>query len=399
MGKKNRPSPGMRRAAGTNDAVESILADVNQLGREMTVIPHAAENAARLRNGKPALWPSSMVEFLGAEKYEAVVDTVARFALVDLWRKQGRVAYDIHPEMASSLYRSDLKGKIPGSLFKRLRHINPLIPLPHPWPFRDSDGVEGLIRGYFITGSRNGAFCPTTDKQSENLLLVPWIEFSETEPGVRDVGTPLIALPDTNGMVTFADIMANTHKWNGTKQTKDDTFLFKQLIPGALTMLSYFCCKNADIQEPPPVASTKGKRKSGPLRDPYYVRVGWYVGPKLHDARVRANGRVRDGGVSSPSGVEYGPQHRVGHSKTVWVGPGRMKDESIWVDPYWTKLDLKQEMLDNGQDPVTQVVPVDHQRGDSSSRRDIRRANLGTKKSKEILKRERQLRREKGWEF
>lgn len=394
MGKKNRPSPGMRRAAGTNDAVESILTYTTQLNSEMPTIPHAVENASRLRNGKPALWPSSMVEFLGPEKYEAVVDHVARIALVDLWRKQGRVAYDIHPEMASSLYRSDLKGKIPGSLFTRLRHINPMFPLPHPWPFKDRDGVEGLIRGYFITGSKNGGFCATKDKLSENLLLVPWIEFETDDPGGKDVATPMIALPRTDGPVTLADILASTRKWNGTKPEKDDMFMFKQIVPGALTMLTYFCCKNADIQEPVPAPSAKAKRRSAPPRDPFYVRVGWYVGPKLHAARERHAGRVRDG-ISVPNGVEYGPQHRQGHGKTVWTGPGRTKDESIWVDPYWTKLDT----LDEGQEPVTQVVPVDQQRGDSSSRRDIRRANLGTKKSKEVLKRERQQRREKGWDF
>lgn len=397
MSKKNRPSLRTRRAAGTNDAVESILSDITQIGSEMTTIPHAVENAVRLRSGHAALWPAEMVKFLDPDQYDAVVGHVARFALVDLWRKQGRVAYDIHPEMANSLYRSDLKGKIPGSLFTRLRHINPMIPLPHPWPFKDEDGAEGLIRGYFLTGSKNGGFCPTTDKQSENLLLIPWIEFN-TEPGITDVGTPMIALPNTDGMVTLADIVDSTRRWNGVGEEKGDVRMFKQIVPGALTMLSYFCCKNADIQEPPPLP-TKGKRRSGAPRDPYYVRVGWYVGPKLHDGRVRTSGRVPDGGVSSPSGVEYGPQHRIGHAKTVWVGPGRMKNENIWVDPYWTKLDLKQEMLDNGQEPVTQVVPVDHQRGDGSSRRDIRRANLGTKKSKEVLKRERQQRREKGWDF
>jgi hypothetical protein len=97
------------------------------------------------------------------------------------------------------------------------------------------------------------------------------------------------------------------------------------------------------------------------------VQVGWFVGPQLHTARQRAQ-NLRPG-ISVPSGAEYGPQHRAGHFKTVWIGPGksgqRTQSTTTWVEPYWTKL----EDLPEGQDPATQIVPVDPQRGDPFRRR------------------------------
>lgn len=397
MGKKaKRPSPRMRRASETNDAVERILNETNLIGAEMRHIPMAVDNAARLRRGQHMRWPSSMAKFLGEEKYSAVVDHVTRYAMVDLWRKQSRLAYDVHLEMANRLYRSDMTCKFPATLFTRLRHINPMLPLPRPWPFKDGDGKEGLIRAYFLLGSTGDGFCMTTDERMDVLLLVPWIEFPPEEDdgsGRPDVMTPMIALPVTDKPFTLTDIIKSANKWHGSKGDPSDKLLMRQLVPGALTLLTYLCCKNADIEEPPPLP-TKGKRRQAPPREIFWSRVGWHIGPKLHDTQRRSAGRVRDG-VSTPSGVEYGPQHRVGHTKVVWSGPGRTKDDVIWVDPYWTKLD----MLDEGQEPVTQIVPVDPQHGDPSSHKDIRRANLGTAKANEITKRERQRAREEGWDF
>lgn len=403
MGKKSkRPSQRIRRASEANEAVERILAQTNAMGADFSgnvglkvnIQRLAMANVERQRRGLSMQWPKNLLDTLGPDGTHDLASDVTRYAMVDLWRKQGRVTYDLHPEMASSLYRSDLKGKLPGSLFSRLPHINPMIALPRPWPFRNEEGTDGLIRGYFLSGTTGYGLCPTTDKRSEGLVLTPWIDFYDDEIGEYHIPvTPILALPNTSGSFTLDDIVGRSTEWQSGKaqMRKGDKKLIKQLVPGALTILSYLCCKNADIEKPPPQPT--GNRRPASPQDPFYIRVGWYIGPRLHAARARAAGRSRDG-ASTPSGVEYGPQHRVGHPKTVWVGPGRKKDESIWVDPYWTKLD----MLDEGQEPVTQVVPVDPQHGDPSSHKDVRRANLGSAKANEITKRERQRAREEGWD-
>lgn len=399
MSKKKRPSPRLRRASEANQAVERILSLDNMMAADLRKWPHdGIGNAVKMRRGITPTWNLAFERAYGAEKLTTLLDRAATHAVVDLWRHQGRLAYDVHPEMANSLYRSDLKGTLPSEIFTRLRHISPMIPLPHPWPVHFSAGGEGLIRAFFLTGRVGRAFCPTTDKRSEGLCIVPWIDTKPTSPTYHDILTPIFPLPTMTKAFTVNDVIAGSYEWHHVrdldkKEERDSRRIIKQILPGALTMLSYLCCKNAEIEEPPP-QPTKGKRRQAPPRDPHYVRVGWYIGPKLHAAGGRTGGRIRDG-VSIPSGVEYGPQHRQGHPKTVWVGPGRKRGESIWVDPYWTKLD----MLDEGQEPVTQVVPVDPRRGDPSPHRDIKLANLGTQKATVIQGREAQRRREEGWDW
>jgi hypothetical protein len=111
-----------------------------------------------------------------------------------------------------------------------------------------------------------------------------------------------------------------------------------------------------------------GKRKPRD-REPFWVRVGWYVGPALHEAKVRAANNKRLTHVSTPSGIEYGPQHRAGHFKTVRIGPGKTNERkqttTRWIEPYWTKLD---ELPENAE-PPTQIVPVNPQHHDPFRRR------------------------------
>lgn len=395
MGKKSKGmSPRMRRASGTNDAVERVLTEMAQLTAEFGGSSEIWENVARMRRGLEVVWSQSVLENTTLEQRIGTVDLIARYTVVDLWRRQGRVAYDVNPEFANSLYRADMKGKLPGELFSRLKHISPMIPLPHPWPFRNHKGKEdGLIRAFFITGRTGRAFCTTTDPRSEGICIVPFIDFHDRETGeVCYTATPVLAMPSTDQPFTLDDVIRTTNRWHGTVTEDSDRRFFKQLIPGAVSLLTYLCCSNRDVQEPPP-PPVKGKRQQAPPRDPYYVRVGWHIGPKLHAVRIRATGRTRDG-VSIPSGVEYGPQHRAAHFKTVHFGPKRQQWDVKFVEPYWTK----REMLD-GQEPATQVVPVDPQSGDPSSYKDIRRANLGTAKSREIAAREKQQQRQDDWEF
>lgn len=389
-----KPPPRVRRASEANDAVERILAETARLWDWLGDIPEGRENAARLRRGVMPQWPPAMEYRLSATDLMAVTDHAARYAAVDLWRKQGRVAYDLHPEMAATLYRADLKGQLPGGLFSRLPHINPAIPLPRPWPYRGEKGQKGLIRAFFLTGRTGLALAPTTDPRSEGLLLMAWIDLLNKRMGeYGNTVTPFFVLPSADEPFSLDDVIETTNAWHGTKPDEGEKRLIRQIIPGALSVLTYLCCDNRDVVEPADPAP-RGKRRQAPSRDPFFVQVGWKIGPKLHATRMRAQGRSRDG-VSVPSGVEQGPQHRAGHFRRVPFGPGRSQSTVKWIDPYWTKLDT----LEEGQEPATQVVPVDHQRRDPSGHRDVKLANLGTAKAKEIRDRETQRAREDDWDW
>lgn len=388
-----KPPPRMRRAQETNDAVERVLASTNKLWSDLGPIPGAQENARRLRRGDGAVWPAGLSRLIPAGDLVSLVDHIARYAVVDLWRHQGRIAYDLHPEMAAALYRADLKGKLPGGLFQRLPHISPMIPLPRPWPFRSSSKRAGVIRAYFLTGHIGQAFCPTTDPRSEGLVVMPWIEWSDaTSSEYGEAVTPLFKLPSTERPFTLDDVIDQTNAWHGTSSDGTERQMVRQILPGLMSVLTYLCCDNRDVQTPPPAAPT-GRRRQAPARDPFYVRVGWHIGPQLHANRVRAAQQSARGGVSVPNGVEYGPQHRVGHYKLVHHGPGRSLESLRWVDPYWTKL----ELLGEGQEPGTGVIPVNPQQRDPAGHRDVKLANLGRVKEREIREREQQRARENTW--
>lgn len=402
MGKKKKnatgkPSPRVRRASEVNQTVERMLGEAAEITTTMRDIPGFLEVSAHLRRGLTPVWPREAEAKMTFSERVSVGDLAARTAMVDLWKRNGRVAYDVHPEMAAQLYKSNLKGKLPGELFQRVPHINPLIPLPHPWPYEPGKGrgQKGLIRAFYLTGVTANSLCTTTDSRSEGLAVMPWINlYDEETGGYDDTVTPLLPLPATNTTFTFDDAIDHINGWHGTRTDSGDRALMRQILPGALSLLTYLCCDNRDMEEPPRPPAT-GKRRQAPSRDPFYIRVGWYIGPKLHAARIRAEGRVRDG-VSVPSGTEQGPQHRVGHYRRVHHGP-RTKSRTSWewIKPYWTKLD----MLEEGAEPVTQVVPVDPQVRDPSGHRDVKLANLGTEKAKEIRERERQRAREDNWDF
>lgn len=391
-----RPPARVRRAAETNEAVENILAASNQLWAHLgRGIPEAQENVRRLRRGEPAWWPPAVKAQISPFDLAALMDYIARQAVVDLWRQQGRIAYDINPEMAAQLYRADLRGKLPGGLFERLPHISPLIPLPRPWPFRSTSKREGLIRAYFLTGYVGQSVCPTTDPRRDGLAVMPWIEWSgkAATDGFNAVATPLFALPNTEQPFTLDDVIDHTNSWQGTATDGSEIKMVRQIMPGLMSVLTYLCCDNRDVEEPPPVRQAGPKKRQAPPRDPFYVRVGWHIGPKLHAQRVRAQQADSRGGVSVPSGAEYGPQHRAGHYKTVHHGPKKSLQSLRWVDPYWTK----RELLEEGEEPSTGIIPVEAQRKDPSERRDIKLANLGTQKAKEIREREAQRQREEDW--
>jgi hypothetical protein len=404
MGKGKKPSPRVRRAAETNEAVERIIACTQRAAADLAPIPQAAENVRRLRRGMGTTWPYPLVEAYGAEKVLSLDDYVLRNAVVDLWRLEGRIAYDLHPEMAAKLHRADLKGKVPGDLFSRLPHRSPLVPLPRPWPFQS--GRKGLIRGFFLTGvvgkGGDAGLCITTDPRSDGLGVMPWIEWEGAGPDdYEKVVTPLFVLPSTRDAFTVADIVDHTNDWHGTETDGNERKIVKQILPGAISVLMYLCCDNRDMPEHGdrgPGASKRGR--AAPPRDPFYVRVGWHIGPKLHAARLLAQGggQLRDG-VSVPSGVEYGPQHRVGHFKWVHHGPARSQQSFKWIDPYWTKLDLLEEMRAEGREPSTGIIPVDAQRRDPAGHRDVKLSNLGRAKEREIREREAQRSREDDWDW
>jgi hypothetical protein len=367
------------RAANAHRAAMAHVDRLTEASQELRSIPKVARRIDAMMRGIAPGWDADDRARFDQATLERTGDLMGEIAACELWKKQGRVVYDLHEELSDALARSKMT-KVPGELFDRLPHINPMIVIPDPWPAGKGRGsfAEGYVRCIFVVGWSGQGLCNSNDPDREGHALLFCYDVIDEETGEISPGwaRDLIPLPTSRKEFTPEEAVRFAEEWQGgtldDAAVKDAVRTFRPVLQKAFSVLTYLCTDNRDVQEPP-AWTRKTKKKTGKNRkprdrDPFWVRVGWYVGPKLHTARQRA-ASATDADISIPSGIEYGPQHRAGHFKTVWIGPGksgqRTQSTTKWVEPYWTKL----EDLPEGTDAPTQVIPVDPQRGDPFRRR------------------------------
>lgn len=296
-----------------------------------------------------------------------IVTLAEQVGVWKMWASRGRVTYDFNEHFAAELYRSS-SDKIPGSIFRHLPHINPLVVLPDPWPISG-----GLVRGFYVYGVRkveNGLLQKVfTDDNWDYLGLLFVVDLLDDETGEVLSQTHVEAmLPTSRDRFTLKDaVQFSTVEEVDPRVQGKVSEICTELLRPAMSMLLYLCCDNRDMAEPP-VAQPSVHRRAKVKRDraPFFVEVGWRLGPKLHALRRQA-GRVQDG-ESIPSGVEQAPHQRSGHFKRVLFGPKRSQETTKFIAPYWVRLDL----LPDGEDPITTVVAVEEQRHDPLRRRGLK---------------------------
>ncbi|MCM2430953.1 hypothetical protein [Streptomyces sp. RKAG337] len=326
----------------------------------------------QLSTGRPVTLRYTPPPGLTLTEQADLIDVASHVGIFRMWARRGRVTYDLNQHLASELYRST-SDTLPGNIFSQLPHINPLIVLPDPWPIR-YQGSEGLVRGFYLFGFNQVPEQQTyTDEEIEGLGLLFVIDLLDDETGeVR--GQTHIRMNIPTGLakftvgqaVDFAAARAEAH-WTRARDKCAAYELFEELLRPALSILVYLCCDNRDLAEPPVVKPSKKKRRAvNKNRDPFFVEVGWRIGPALHAAR-RSAGRILEGdGI--PSGIEQAPHQRCGHFRRFRIGKARQGLTTRWVMPYWVRLDL----LPEDQDPITTVVSVDEQRHDPLRRRGLK---------------------------
>lgn len=365
-------------AIKANDVTETFtrsLADAeSRLRSEMQWVLPLLERQARGMTGQvtgnPELEYGISVEELveGATLSEQV-------AIGKMWERRGRVSYDINEQFAAELYRST-SDRLPGSVFDRLPHINPLVILPDPWPIHGA-----LVRGFYIYGLHEGGRdnpswpCFTNDPERDALGLLFVVDELDVDTGeVAQQIHVTMHVPTHRETFTLKDaITFSMAKERHAAVGKVVHGVFEELMRPALSILLYLCCDNRDMVEPVPFprqhhSKHRGKRQIRD-RDPFFVEVGWRMGVQLHAAR-RAAGRLLPG-QGIPSGVEHAPHQKSGHFRQVKFGPGRSLSTTKWIDPYWVRLDL----LEEGADPITTVVGVEEQRHDPLRRRGLAKKN------------------------
>ncbi len=258
---------------------------------------------------------------------------------------------------------------------RALKTINPLCVLPDPWPVRYRN-TDALVRGFFIHGynqlPERQTYTDEPDIEGLGMLFV--VDLLDEDTGeVRSQTHVRLNIPTglrqftLKQAVDFAAARAEA-VWSREPTEKPVYQLFEELLKPALSILVYLCCDNRDVVEQPVVRPTRKKRRKSVRKDrhPFFVEVGWRIGPRLHAAR-RAAGRVRDGD-SIPTGVERAPHQRAGHFHRYWTGPKRKREVTLFVAPHWVNFHLLPEDVD----PITTIVPVEPQRHDPLRRRGLR---------------------------
>jgi hypothetical protein len=350
---------------------------LTEAGQELRAAPRIARKLDSLTRGIPFNWDMEDRVQFSQEQLIRAGDLMGEIGTCELWKRNGRVCYDLNTDLADALYRSNM-GKVPGELFDRLPHINPMIVLPDPWPVGTGRGgfAEGYVRCFFLVGWVGSALCSTNDPQREGIAILFCYDQVDEETGEMGIGSvrDFMPLPTSRKSFTAEEAIAFVEEWQGGYADEADRKgalkTYRPLLQKAFSVLTYLCTDNRDVEEAPEWTRKPGRKKTGKGRkardrDPFWVRVGWYIGPALHEAKVRAANNKRLTHASTPSGIEYGPQHRAGHFKTVWFGPGKKKSTTQWIEPYWTKL----EELPEDVDPPTQIVPVNPQHHDPFRRR------------------------------
>jgi hypothetical protein len=355
---------------------EAHVQALTNAGQELAGDPRLARMIDSLGRGIPIRWSYDDHVRFDRQTLSQVGDLMGEIAVCDMWKRNGRIAYDINEELAAALYRSK-QDSIPGSLFDQLPHINPMVVLPDPWPVSSPlSKTQGWVRGWFVFGWVGTALCDTNDPQREGLGVLVFYDVVNEETGELEIGPNrmLLPLPTGRSKFTVAEAIEFIEEWQGVPDEAQDLAVSRKILGPLLapifSVMTYLCCDNRDVENFEASHHNTYRKKTGKNRkprDPFWIRVGWFVGTALHENRQRA--LVGKDGPSLPSGAEYGPQHRAGHFKTVHYGPGRQQSTTKWVEPYWTK----REMLEPGQNPVTQIVPVNPQRHDPLRRRDMRK--------------------------
>lgn len=297
--------------------------------------------------------------------HRTVVDTIRDVAPYVHWR-QTREIYEVHPSMTRALAGMSSKTVIPGSIFRRLRHPNPLFITTAGTPFTHPDGYPGRVLGFFVTGAfangypkagdedtrvtepdgkladrRAAVLLDTHDPQANALHAVVVSEVLNAERAVLlDIDMCHLTLPMTtdftlDGLVE--EIGQGGFRYAQAMEPPVEGGLDGYLGSMArfvITHLLYACSRTSEIgdgkNDRPPARQRKGKAGQRPEKPAKVHKVGYRVGAKIED-NMRWAREQRESGAST--GRRLPPHMRAAHAHLYRVGQGRREIDIKFLDP------------------------------------------------------------------
>lgn len=317
-------------------------------------------------------------------EYRQPVLSMARDASVYVkWRQQAEV-YDVHPAMTNSLLRLGSKARIPGSVFRRLRHANPYFITTAGVPVVHGDGQPGRIFGFYVCGALSSDYPPapgsdarpldatgtggsrnrpailldTFDKDANALHVVVTSEvLDEARQNVLDLDFCHMTLPMTTDF-TLKELVSEVAKSGGFNwepsmrnpghEGSKEPYLVS-MARYAIAHLLYACSRTVEIAAPP-APRNQAKKKRGepkPSKKPSQIRpMGYEIGARIQDY-TRSPQKQKTGDGGGAAGYKMPPHVRAPHPHLYWVGPGKQDAEIKFLDP------IPVNMTDGDADTVT----------------------------------------------
>lgn len=290
------------------------------------------------------------------------------------WRKRMEI-YDVHPTMTASLMRLGSKSKIPGSIFRRLRHLNPYVSIPGTVPVTHNGGYPGRIFGFYVSGMLSGKHplvpgvelpetarmthggYPATlldvhDKAANALQVTLTSEvLDQAGQNVVDIDLCRLVLPMTEDFTLeelVKKVASSGFSWWGeggstapAPEQVERPYL-TVMARTAVSHLLYACSRTVEITDPPvrgsDIKRKKGKPKPGKQRSRIHP-VGYKMGAAIENSMRQAARQAESAEPSATTGRRMPPHIRAPHSHLYWVGPGRQEADIKFLDQIPVNLD------------------------------------------------------------
>lgn len=291
-------------------------------------------------------------------EYRLQVQTMAQdIRPLRVWERY-RETYEPHPALTDALVDMRSDTRIPGDVFRRLRHPNPVFLLSGAPPVTFPDGHSGRVVALVVTGAvskrrqrpgdavaladdapGNASVLLDTHDPDANSFHVLAVSEVHNENGtlVDDLDWCHLTVPvktaftlDELARVTAED----GFNWEVAREASEDqryTYLLG-IARIAVSHLLYACSRTAEVDDKPRASRPPVKRRKGEPKPPPAARVrrmGWRMGSVIEDSVRRAGSRVPVQGT----GRSRAPHVRAAHLHTYLVGPGRQEIDIKWLDP------------------------------------------------------------------
>ena len=307
----------------------------------------------------------------GLVDLQEVRATVADNAIFYLWSKS-KVVYAMDDLLLDHLSESGTS-RIPTQVLRSLPHADPYLLLPKPDLSNPQTAYYrthiGVPLGAFVFGRYNQAqqLCSTTDDKRQDLGLM-FVGFIERDDGVTDPVTLRCTIPLSGQTFTVEDaVSATIAKFHFNEHLAEDDpakleAWLRTYVAQAFNSLLYVCTEQSDIEVYRPGATRTGKpaksrerRRLRPDDIDQVVKLGFRMGPALHQARRQWEQGQQQSAGAGTSDRRVRPHQKKGHYRTYWTGAGRVEPILKWIAPFWVNEGLL-GTADEAKDVVVRPV-------------------------------------------